>query len=300
MLTTALLGLYAMAVSGPSIRAGQAQDSYVKETAAWRAELEEMLKIDEGWLTLAGLQWLENPCTIGFAPDPKGGAKFPEPNAAGIWGVISRTGDKVELRVAAGHQVRVNQSVVDHTILKSDNELNPDKVTFGSIKMMLIQRGSRLGLRIWDTENPNRKHFSGQKWYPIDSKYRVQAQYHAYAKPKDMPITNVLGDTAMVPNPGYVEFVLNGKKCHLEAQSEGEGLFFNFKDLTSGKSTYAAGRFLNAPGPKGGIVVIDFNRAINPPCAFTDFATCPLPPKENTLSVEVRAGEKLYPRDHRN
>ncbi len=122
----------------------------------------------------------------------------------------------------------------------------------------------------------------------------MKARYVTHKAGTTIPITNVLGDTAPAPNPGYVEFRFHGQTCRLEAIDEGDTLFFNFQDGTSGKETYPAGRFLNTPLPKDGFVTLDFNRAVNPPCAYTAFATCPLPPKGNVLKVRMTAGEKTH------
>jgi uncharacterized protein (DUF1684 family) len=160
--------------------------------------------------------------------------------------------------------------------------------------MVKIVRGDRVGLRLYDTESKARKEFHGLKWYPIDSKYKVQAKFTPFESGKTYPIKNVLGDTQNWRSPGFVTFSLDGKLCRLVALDEGDILFFNFQDQTSGKTTYPAGRFLYALKPIGGSVELDFNKATNPPCAFTSFATCPLPPRDNFLSVEVTAGEKVH------
>ena len=264
-------------------------DAYRDEIVKWRQENEADLKKDDGWLAVAGLWWLPEGVTM-FNQDDDGHVErsegvIPPPGLA----QFERTGRKVSIKVFLDTPVLVNGKKVETADLTGS-----DAVTWGSVTMFVIERGQRIGIRIYDTNNKPRKEFTGEKWFDIDPAYCIKAKYTAYDKPREMPITNVLGDTAPVSNPGFVEFTWKGKKCRLEAQDACPGLFFNFKDLTSGKSTYPAGRFLDAPKPVDGYVTVDFNRATNPPCAFTDFATCPLPPKANSLPVEIKAGEMTY------
>jgi uncharacterized protein (DUF1684 family) len=170
--------------------------------------------------------------------------------------------------------------------------LDLDVVSLGRLSFMVIQRGDKTGVRLWDDESEERRTFKGREWYVYKPEYVVNASFIAYKPAKELPILNVLGQTTMASNPGYLSFTLHGQMCRLETQAQGDGFFLNFTDATTGKATYGAGRFLDTGGPKDGKVLIDFNRAYSPPCAFTTFATCPLPPKANRLSVAVEAGEK--------
>jgi uncharacterized protein (DUF1684 family) len=149
-------------------------------------------------------------------------------------------------------------------------------------------------LRLWDPNSKARKVFQGSRWFDPDPRFVVKAKYVLNPIGTTIPITNVLGDVEPTPNPGYVEFNFRGAACKLQAIAQGDGLFFNFKDFTSGKETYPAGRFLDADGPKDGFVTLDFNRATNPPCAFTAFATCPLPPAGNLIKYRMTAGEMTH------
>jgi len=145
--------------------------------------------------------------------------------------------------------------------------------------------------------SPQRKAFRGLSWFEVDEAYRVTARFVPYGAMKPLSVPNVLGYTEKMLSPGYAVAHLGGKEIRLEGVLEdprATQLFFIFRDLTTGKETYPAGRFLYSDLPREGRVVIDFNRAYNPPCAFTPFATCPLPPKENWLPVRVEAGEKDY------
>jgi len=159
----------------------------------------------------------------------------------------------------------------------------------------VIKRMDRTGIRMRDPNAATRRNFTGCKWFPALEKWRIRAKWVAYPTPKKIRITNILGMTDEEPGPGYAEFSVNGRTVRLEPVIEDPGeLSFMFKDATSGKTTYAQGRFLDTGLPKDGYVTLDFNQAYNPPCAFIAFATCPLPPRQNTLTVPIEAGEKKY------
>jgi len=263
--------------------------AYRDRISKWRKGVEDDLKKDEGWLSVAGLFWLiDGETTIGA--DPSNGVVLPHGSSPDMVGTLLNHEGRVTFTVAAG----VTATIQGSPVASQELRLDSDRVKTGSLTWMAIKRGARIGIRVFDVNCKGRKEFAGCKWYPVDSKYRIMAKYVPYLVPKSMPITNVLGDTQSVSNPGYVTFSLGGKEYRLEAQEAGAGFFFNFRDLTSGKSTYPAGRFLDAPGPVNGEVLLDFNQATNPPCAFTSFATCPLPPVANYLSVAIPAGEKTH------
>ncbi len=178
--------------------------------------------------------------------------------------------------------------------LKSDETDHPDVLKFGDVTATIIERGGKFGVRLRDPNAETRREFTGCKWFPASDAWRVKAKWVPYPKPKTIAITNILGMTDQEPSPGYAEFTLQGRKMTLEPVLEDGELFFMFKDATSAKTTYGAGRFLYAALPKGDSVELDFNKAHNPPCAFTAFATCPLPPKQNILPAAIEAGEKNY------
>lgn len=275
-----------------SLIAGPQHSDYKAQVEKWRAQQETDLKAKEGWLSVAGLFWLnEGFNTIGS--DSGNQVVLPEGAPARV-GVLSRHGAYVSLATAPKARVTIHGKSFDVADLKSDVAGTPTQVKAGSIVFTIIQRGARVGVRVYDDKAKSRTGFTGLTWFPVEEKYRVNAKFIPYAQTRQIPITNVLGDTSMNDNPGYVEFTLDGQECHLEAQSEPGGLFINFADKTSGVTTYHAGRFLDAPMPKDGHVVIDFNEAYNPPCAFTSFATCPLPPAANHLPIAIEAGEKAY------
>jgi len=237
----------------------------------WRASYEASLKAPDGWLSVAGLYWLH-----------EGANNVEIPSQKPI--VLRLDGSKVTF---------------EKRQLKSDATEHPDTLKFGDISLTIIERGGKTGVRLRDPNAETRREFTGCKWFPADPAWRIMAKWVAYPKPKTIAITNILGMTDQEPSPGYAEFTLQGKKMTLEPVLEDGELFFMFKDATSAKSTYGAGRFLYAALPKGTqsgstTVELDFNKATNPPCAFTAFATCPLPPKQNILTAAIEAGEKNY------
>ncbi len=260
--------------------------------AKWREGYEADLKKDNGWLTLAGLFWLkEGRNTFGTRADND--IVLPEGSAPEKTGAFLFHGGKTRLVMNSGAALMVNgRPATAEMELKPDTTGEPDRITTGRLRMLVIRRGSRYGIRLWDNASSVRRDFRGAQWFPIQEGFRVTAQFTSYAQPKMIPILNVLGDTEQNPSPGFATFELEGKTCHLEPLLEGDHLFFIIKDLTSGKETYPAGRFLYTSLPKDGKVVLDFNKAENPPCAFTAYATCPLPPKQNHLPAAVTAGER--------
>jgi uncharacterized protein (DUF1684 family) len=264
---------------------------YVQQMETWRQKREQRLKADGGWLSVAGLFWLnEGANTAGTAKDNS--IVLPPGSAPDHIGVFELHGNKVVFRPAAGVPI----TPARETELKPDTSGNPDAVAINDLTLFVIQRSDRYGIRLKDRNSPFRRNFTGLKWFPIRPEYRVEARF--IAEPKKIPILNMVGQTDTEDSPGAVEFTLNGQQLRMVALTEEDTLFFVFRDKTSGKTTYGASRMLNTPMPKDGRVVLDFNQAYNPPCAFTPYATCPLPPHENRLPVAVEAGEMKYSDEH--
>ncbi len=234
--------------------------------AKWRADYEASLKAPDGWLSVAGLIWLHDGANAIALPNHK----------------------TVMLDFKNG------KVTYEKRVLRPDITEHPDVLTFGNITLTVIERGGKTGVRLRDPDAETRRNFAGCKWFPASAAWRIDAKWVPYPKAKTIAITNILGMTDQEPSPGYAEFTLEGKQLRLEPVVEDGELFFMFKDATSTKSTYGAGRFLYAAIPRGGTVELDFNKAHNPPCAFTAFATCPLPPRQNILPVAIEAGEKSY------
>jgi uncharacterized protein len=156
----------------------------------------------------------------------------------------------------------------------------------------------RQGVRVYDKNHPALLHFVSLRWYPVQPEYCIPARFVPLDPPVKLPIVNVLGDASEEDSPGYVEFTFDGQDCRMYALpiEDSDRLWFIFQDQTGKSVTYAGGRYMTTDGPKDGVVMLDFNKAHNPPCAYTDFATCPLPPAENRLSVAIKAGELRYSR----
>ena len=267
--------------------------SYRAQIEKWRQQREENLKAENGWLTVAGLFWLkEGESTMGTGA----GNSFvlPPGSAPEKVGRFDFHGGKTVFQAAPGVEVTVNGKPVASASLAADSAGSPDVLRIGNLSMYVIQRGSRFGVRLKDKDSEARRKFAGTRWFPVAEGYRVTAKFVPYTPPRKIAVPNILGDVDQEDSPGYVEFTLQGKQLRLDPVGEGHGLFFIFKDLTGGKETYPSGRFLSADLPQNGEVVLDFNQAVNPPCAFTPYATCPLPPAQNHLPVRIEAGELRY------
>lgn len=272
----------------------KAAAEFAASEQAWRDQRRAELTRPDGWTSLVGLHWLD-PGThrVGSAAD-NGIRLLLGPAHLGVFSV--RDG---KARFVADAAVTVDGAPSKGGTLRSDADAGgPSVIAFDDGKGLatVIARGGRLALRVKHADADSRTHFGGLEYWPGGPQWRVQARFLPHPPGKTLPITNIIGTTDEIPNPGVVEFSRNGTPYRLEALDEGEGtLFLVFADRTSGHGSYGAGRFLDAPMPDAqGRLVLDFNRAYNPPCAFTPFATCPLPPPENRLDMPVEAGEKTY------
>jgi uncharacterized protein (DUF1684 family) len=272
-------------------------DSYERDLLKWRIDREAGLKADDGWLAVAGLYWLE-PGSNTFGSDPSNMIVLPAASARPRVGTFEYQNGKTAVRLEPGVTVTLNGApFAGRASLKADDSGEPDVLGMGDLSLFVIERGDKHAIRLRDKNSAMRRAFTGLRWYPISRNYRITARFVSYPKPKPISIPNILGTVSDSPSPGYATFTLNGREVRLEPILEApdaEELFFIFKDLTSGTETYPAGRFLYADMPKDGMVVLDFNKAYSPPCAYTPFATCPLPPKQNQLSVKIEAGEMDY------
>jgi uncharacterized protein (DUF1684 family) len=268
---------------------------YERSILAWRQEKEESLRADNGWLSLAGLFWLtqgEDP--VGSAPDRP--IRLPEGSAPGLAGSFLVRGGEVVFRAAPGVAWTSSGEPLDAITMAPDTSGAPTKISLGNVTMALIRRGERLAIRIWDRGAARRREFRGRKWFPIDPRYRVIGDFERFGEPRTILVPDVSGGVQRMESPGAVAFVLHGEPLRLTALQEDEGsLFLIFTDATTGTSTYPAGRYLLTSAPNRGTLEIDFNRAYNPPCAFTPYATCPLPLPENRLAITIEAGEKYEP-----
>lgn len=267
-----------------------AATAYQASIDTWRKDREARLKAPDGWLTVSGLFWLkEGENRVGS--DPSYEIVLPQGRAPSRLGVLDFHEGKTQFRLATGAHVTVNGKPVTTAELKPTVDL----LQSGDFTLFVIKRGPRYAIRLRDLHSKMRDEFTGLHWYPTKEAYRVVAKFVQYHQPQKIAITNVLGRTDSEPSPGYAVFQLMGHSYRLDPLQEGDQLFFIFRDQTAGKTTYGAGRFLYADPPKEGKVILDFNKAISPPCAFTPFATCPLPPKQNRLTVRIEAGEMAAP-----
>jgi uncharacterized protein (DUF1684 family) len=258
-----------------------ASDAYRAQIEEWRRQREAALTADGGWLTVTGLFWLHEGSNS-FGSAASNDIVLPADPALDGGGAFVLSNGKVVFRM--GLQVRD---------LQPDSNGKPDAVTIGSLTMFAIQRGGKYGIRLKDNNSRLRKEFTGLHYFPVREDYRIRTRLAPDAR--KIPILNVLGQVEDTPSPGYVEFEIHGQKLRLTPVQEAPNeLFFIFRDPTAGKETYGSGRFLDTELGKDGEVVLDFNKAYNPPCAFTPYATCPLPPKENRLAVRIEAGELKY------
>jgi uncharacterized protein (DUF1684 family) len=268
--------------------------SYTAEITAWRAATEAPLRRD--WISLVGRFELQ-PGLNRIGSDPTSEILLLAGSAPEHVGVLNVNAGEVTLGVAPGAAVAVNGvPVVETTRLRSDADTKqtPDIVTVGSVTFFIIERGPRTIVRVRDANSPELARFSGRRWLPVDEAYRVEGIFTPYDPPKPLAITNLLGDTSTPTSPGAVTFTLGGQEHRLDATGWREGgLVLHFRDATNGELTYGGGRAVVTAPPANGLVTIDFNRTSNLPCAFTEFATCPLPPQQNRLSIRVEAGELI-------
>jgi len=298
--------LWAGLVVVVSARLALAQDGgWQKEITSWRTQHAVELQKPDGWLALAGLEWLEpGDNSFGSAKDNK--IHLPASAPAHL-GVLHLEGDTVRLNPAdggfpAGFLVdgKPVQAQTLHT--DPDHDKNNPRLTIGALQMYVIHRGERFALRIKDAKSVALTGFHGLKWYPPDKGYRVTARWIPYSPQKTFTIATLIGTSYPAQIPGSAEFVLNGKMYRVDPILEDPAvakLFFVLRDTTSTSTTYGACRFLYTGFPDPGIdkpgkLVLDFNRLENPPCAYTPYATCPLPPKQNRLPIALPVGERRY------
>ncbi len=254
-----------------------------------------LLKAERGWLTLAGLFHLhEGENTFGSGAENDVVLPTTAPAQAGVF--VLKNG-AVSIRAKAGLPMLCNGGRLPEGALADDQAEAPDFLTIGKLTLVTIRRGSQHYIRMWNVDNPARKEFTGLRFYPVNPDLRISAEFTPYNPPLPIIITDVLGNEHEVPHIGYVTFEWGGQECRLQAIGDQKSLYFSFRDATNGDTTYGGGRELEAGLASGGVVQLDFNLAHNPPCAYTDFATCPLPPTENALPVRIEAGEMKY-REH--
>ena len=282
--------------SSVQLNAQSSSESYINEIETWHQNRENNLKKETGWLSLAGLYWLdEGENTFGSGMENK--IVFPTGKAAAQIGSFALSNDEVKLTILPHVDVKRNDSLFTNGVIFNKNiEEQSVILSHKNLRWFIIKRGNRYGVRLRDSESDARKKFTHIECFPVIEKWRVNATFEAPTSKKTIPIHDVIGNTTETTFGGTLKFEIDGKSYTLDATLEGEDdLFIVFGDYTNGNKTYGAGRFIYAKKPKeGNQVILDFNKSYNPPCAFTDFATCPLPPDQNKLPFEVLAGELKY------
>lgn len=287
----------ALAVSAAvlaDIPAGDSPAMYEQQVKQWRDARHQRLASENGWLTLVGLEWLsDGENRIGGDAD----GAISIPGSEMDWGTITVDGDRLLFVPAPGSGVQVDGvEATGESVLVADSQGEPTVVSSGTISFYVIDRES-YALRIKDSQARVLREFTGIDNYPIQPDWRIEGRFIPPEEGQTIEIANVLGQVSPTPVFGYVEFERDGKTHRLLGLGgeDSDAPWFLFTDRTTGRETYGAGRYLYSDGlPVDGRLVIDFNKAYNPPCAFSDYATCPLPPQENRMDLAVTAGEKKF------
>lgn len=269
------------------------EEEYIKSVQDWQGKRLESLKSENGWLNLVGLHWLndgQNP----FGSSEANNIIFPE-NAPDFIGTIILYKGNLSIAINEDIEVFINDSLLKESNILTDADKETTKFRMGNFRWYIIKRGDRYGIRLRDLESPLINKITELPSFPIDSKWRINAKFEKFETPKEIAVPNVLGNTEFEQCYGLLKFKIGETEHSLMPLGNGTSSFFViFADETSAEETYGAGRFLSVEKPdKNGNTIIDFNKATNPPCAFTDYATCPLPPRENVLPIKILAGEKI-------
>jgi uncharacterized protein (DUF1684 family) len=269
---------------------------YPAEIERWRRRRAERLTAEDGWLSLTGLFWLsegENP----VGADPSSAITLPAEHGPPRAGAIRLESGRAFFEPAAGEGVRIDGAPAGvPRILRSDLEPEPTTVEIGPIRLQLLERGGRLAVRVRDRENPARRTLRPIPFFPVSAEWRVEARFEPATPPRRIPLPSVVGTVELETCPGALVFSAAGRELRVDPVLErGEtDWWIVFGDETNGTETYRGGRFVYAPPPVGGRTILDFNKAYNPPCVFTPYSTCPLPPPQNRLPIRVEAGERAY------
>lgn len=295
LLAASVAGVQLMSAN---VESSKAPSDYTRQIESWRAQRVERLKAPTGWLSLIGLQWLKDGRnSVGSAKDNDVVLLKGPPHL----GAITLKSGKATIEIDAKADATIDGKASKKAELLDDSHEKPTTIAFGTASFYLIDRNGRKGLRVKDSAAETRTKFVGIDSYPIDPSWRVEAAWQPYSPAHSLDIPTVLGTVDKMPVPGKAVFERDGKKYELLPvleDKDAKELWFIFADRTTGKETYGSGRFLYADMPRDGKLVIDFNKAYNPPCAFTPYATCPLAPPENRLALPVTAGEKKYRGGH--
>jgi uncharacterized protein (DUF1684 family) len=271
--------------------------AYRKKIEKFREEQnKEMTGNPLNWLSLVGLFWLEEGDNS-FGSGGTNAIVLPA-QACEQCGILHLENGKVTLLPAPGSGIKLNGRTPEARPLRTDKDGEPDLIEIVSLTMTIIKRGDLRLLRVWDKESPEAKNFRGLKFYPIKPEYCLEAKFIPYDPPKIIKTLDMLGIEHDTKFSGQARFTLNGVEYNLEAEESGKELLFSFNDKTKEDATYPGGRKFTIPKPQSEWITLDFNLAENWPCAYTSFATCPIPPRENHLDVRIEAGEMKYYESH--
>lgn len=257
----------------------------------WRAKRYDDLVKENGWLAVAGLSWLKEGRNL-IGSNPLCEIVLPERGPTFL-GIITLRGKVANFQVADGVQAHVNGKLVSKTVLKSNRDPKPSFITWDTIRLGLHEHASKYAIRIWDNRRAERFSLPPLKWFPFNKQFRFSARYTRYDEPRQSGQPDSFGETVEDRMDGFVSFTFEGKKYKLDVTETGDHkLFIKFKDLTSSKETYPPSRYYyTEPVGADGKVMVDFNYAYSPPCAFTAYATCIFAPPQNHLPFRVEAGE---------
>jgi len=272
--------------------------AFTKQELTWRKKRDKEMRAPTSWLNIAGLFWLKEGANK-FGTSEENSITLPRDSAPPFAGSFFLDKGAVTVTSEPGTELRINGNKVQRSVLKGDDIEKPDVIELSDLRMWVIKRFDRYAIRLRDLNHIPFLNYTGLDFYPPTEQYKLEAEYHPFPESKSVEVGTVIGETTEMNSPGYVTFKIDGKVYRLDAFSaEPKTLFFIFGDNTNGKETYEASRFMNAEIFESGKVVLNFNRAYNPPCAYTPYATCPLPPPQNQLKISILAGEKKYPDSH--
>ncbi len=287
-----------MIFPNPGTLFGEEDQTFVQREQAWRANRDEEMRSPTSWLNIAGLFWLKEG-ENGFGTAESNPIKLPKGSAPLFAGKYILKNDTITVIAEKGVAFKVEERLIDRRALKGDDTGKPDVILLNSLRMWVIKRFGRYAIRLRDLNHPPFLNYQRLNFFPPAEKFKLEAEFHPFPELKKMEVGTVLGEYTVMDSPGYVVFRIDGKEYRLDAFSaRPKKLFFIFGDETNGEETYEASRFLEADILNNGKVDLNFNRAYNPPCAYTSYATCPLPPPQNQLKIAIRAGEKKYPDSH--
>jgi uncharacterized protein (DUF1684 family) len=272
--------------------------AFMQEELAWRENRDKEMRAPESWLNIAGLFWLKEGVNT-FGTSEENSIKLPKDSAPLFAGSFLLDKGIVTVSSEHGTELRINGNKTKTSKIRGDDFEKPDVVELNDLRMWVIKRFERYAIRLRDLNHTPFLNYQGLDFYPLCEKYKLLAEFFSFEEPKKVEVETVIGENTKMNSPGYVSFKIDGKVYRLDAFSgEPKTLFFIFGDATNGKETYEASRFLDAEILENEKVDLNFNRAYNPPCAYTPYATCPLPSPQNQLKIPIRAGEKKYPDSH--